>query len=654
VEGVRSASLTGRALSRIHVRADVHVFRRNLLAVLMLLALLTPGLAQPANAASSATTFITAFSDRGDVVGDGTSRLWRGAPNINVHWADDTFEHPNSLLVIDASSGGPDGLSFSAVLAGPDHARVTTGTYSDAALVDEQASGQPGMNVGGVLIDPNWDARGCSSGLTGTFTVRDIAPDLSRLWITYEQHCDGQPEALFGEIRYQEPGGDGDLLVAPTQIDWPAAYRGVLAHQVPVTLVNTGAAPVRVSSASITDGVTEFAVANDACGTLLPGDSCAVDVSYVPLAAGRHRGQLTIDDNTSAGSHVVPLSGDIIPGYTSWQMHSQEQEYLGSGNDYDFTPANTALYASANNLDMVGISTAGGWSIEFGAPPGQVLHAGTTYAHARSDGYPYSGAPTLEAHGDGGCTSVGSFHVREVSVVKGQVKAFAVTFRQHCVDDPQPQLVGRIAWHAGAPADPVPSAAKMAVHLSQAHIPTVLDGDTARVAGRIWRGGDFPWLPGKRVYIYARPRTGGAWKLVTSDPTDAYGHYWVRLLIHRNTDYQARFRGDRDHSPMNSPIRTAVAKWRVTLKRAGNLPAGRVRLRCAVLHGRAHQVVFLQTQNSLGQWVLVGTHHLNSRGATYIVVKRPTKTSGVAYRVVAKASYGRSPGPSGYVYVVHG
>lgn len=64
-----------------------------------------------------------------------------------------------------------------------------------------QASGHPGIDVSG-------DGRGCNE-IEGRFDVRDIAKnaagEITRLWVLYEQHCEGDPAALFGEVMVNVP-----------------------------------------------------------------------------------------------------------------------------------------------------------------------------------------------------------------------------------------------------------------------------------------------------------------------------------------------------------------------------------------------------------------------------------------------------------------
>ena len=54
------------------------------------------------------------------------------------------------------------------------------------------------------------DHRGCNES-TGSFTIHEIAAD--RLWMSYEQHCEGGDPALFGEIRLGAAYAQEQLVV---------------------------------------------------------------------------------------------------------------------------------------------------------------------------------------------------------------------------------------------------------------------------------------------------------------------------------------------------------------------------------------------------------------------------------------------------------
>lgn len=112
------------------------------------------------------------------------------------------------------------------------HISVAGGTFADA--YDLNFAGPPGevLVSGGVDTDaqrapfrehghPDIDNRGSGRGCNrnaGLFEVKDIAVDaagaISRLWIVYEQHCEGGIPALWGEVKLGQPVS-GAPLVAP-------------------------------------------------------------------------------------------------------------------------------------------------------------------------------------------------------------------------------------------------------------------------------------------------------------------------------------------------------------------------------------------------------------------------------------------------------
>jgi hypothetical protein len=107
-------------------------------------------------------------------------------------------------------------------------------------------AGRPGIDISG-------DGRGCNT-IEGLFEVKafDVAADgtLQRLWIVYEQHCEGGESALFGEVRIGVAVPDG-ALVAPGIVRWPASDVGRAGAAVPVTVVAAQAlrSPTRRSRA---------------------------------------------------------------------------------------------------------------------------------------------------------------------------------------------------------------------------------------------------------------------------------------------------------------------------------------------------------------------------------------------------------------------
>ena len=98
-------------------------------------------------------------------------------------------------------------LDFAAADAAP----LAVGVYPGATRFPFQGPGEPGLDVSG-------DGRGCNM-LTGSFEVKEIAfgaaNDVLAFRATFEQHCEGWPAALTGEIRYN--------ATVPVALSAPAA-----------------------------------------------------------------------------------------------------------------------------------------------------------------------------------------------------------------------------------------------------------------------------------------------------------------------------------------------------------------------------------------------------------------------------------------------
>lgn len=261
--------------------------------LMVLMALFVVGLALPAAAAPAATTFVTMVGN-GDYIAGNSAWLWRpGSGTVSASGSGTA----GALYV--SVSGGDSGQSFDLSFAAPPGEQLVAGEYVGAQRTPFRTAGHPGLDMSG-------ESRGCNQ-VSGHFTVLDIAADGSSFWIVYEAHCEGRAAATFGEVRYNEPGADSDLLVAPDRIAWPDQAAGTSARLIPVTLVNTSASPVTISSA-ITSG-TGFGVASNSCTTLAVGASCVVQASFKPTAFGDYAGTLTITDSTAAGAHTISLQG---------------------------------------------------------------------------------------------------------------------------------------------------------------------------------------------------------------------------------------------------------------------------------------------------------------------------------------------------------
>ena len=558
-------------------------------------AALPVGLGASVQAAGTKTTFVTMISESGDWVGGGSSRLWRpGAGSIHVQ---------GSLAGgLDVSvAGGPSGDAFDLTFAAPPGASLRVGSFEDAQRTSFRTAGHPGIDISG-------DGRGCNV-VEGSFTVLDIAPDLSRLWLTYEEHCEGGEPALFGEVKYGMPGAAPGALVAGGSITWPSEYPGVSGRIVPLTVANTGTSSVTVSGATITRGASDFSVAGNSCGTVVPGATCVVYVAFKPSTTGTRRGALTV--SIAGMSRTVDLAGDGLDGRTSWTMHSEPGDYIGAGQDWSYTPANATITA-AGNESRVGFGVEGGgtwWTGDFEADSGHLLLPGTTFQGATRYPFNSSSSPGMDVSGDGrGCnTLTGSFTVNEATYDSGQLTGISITFEQHC-EGAAPALTGTLEWRAGSDNTVTSSAVTLVSSRGR-----VTYGAPATLTGKVRDSLTGAPLVGEPLYVYSRPHGGSAWHYVVRVRTGAQGAFSLSTRPGRNVDYRLYYFGSAGHrQAASSPVTVLVAaKVSITANHLSGAAGTTFSFRTTVSPGHPGDDVLLQRRAN-DAWTTVARRELSS------------------------------------------
>lgn len=299
-------------------------------ACALLLVVGLTGLAAPGRATEASTTFVT-------VSGSAGSHLWYpGSGAITVTGQVDGIVNIHV-------SGGPTSNEYDFAFAAAPGEVLAAGQYDNAERTYNRTEGHPG-------IDLRKNYSSCSDA-TGRFTVKDITADLSRLWIVYEHGCGtGWWNRSFGEIRFNVPGGDSELLVAPGTVGFPGQNVDTLSNPVAVRLVNTGITPVTVAAAAITSGSSSFTIANNNCSTVNMGASCTIGVAFGPPDPGDFTGTLTITDSTSAGTHTVALSGTGVPVPVKTTIST-----VGTTFDYGDTAKVTATLTGTYSNPQVSI-----------------------------------------------------------------------------------------------------------------------------------------------------------------------------------------------------------------------------------------------------------------------------------------------------------
>ena len=404
--------------------------------------------ALPAAASAAGANGVVMYSESGDYIGGGQNRVFHsGNAQIGVSGS-------TAYLTVSVS-GGNFGDSYSMDFAAPPGETLAPGVYDKAQRAAFREQTRPGIDIGG-------DGRGCNT-ISGRFEVKDIAVRsdgvLERLWIVYEQHCEGGTPALFGEVRLGIGTGDSPAFTAPGVVRWPIGDLGRPGMVVPVTVIATG--PVQLGAASVAGSHQgDFPIRVDDCNgkSLAAGGQCEVWVRFVPTAAGTRTATLRIPDSAGRVQEVA-LQGFTYGGRTRLVMTSDSGDYIGGGRSYSYTPENAVIAAGGTRRGVgFGIDAANGeyWSGRFSPADGDIIAPGR-YTGATRDAFRGSG-PGIEVTGNGrGCNTIkGEFTVNEATFdPDGRLRTIALDFVQHC-EGGTPALRGTWEYRAGDTTPPPP------------------------------------------------------------------------------------------------------------------------------------------------------------------------------------------------------
>ena len=140
------------------------------------------------------------------------------------------------------------------------------------------------------------------------------------------------------------------------------------------------------------------------------------------------------------GLVAVAPAASAATDTTAMVMRGDVGDYIAGPTDYVYTPADTNFTTQGTGnqayFSVIQPGYTHWWYLDFRAPAGDVLTAGTTYPNAERAPFASAGHPGLDVSGDGrGCNTVsGTFTVLEIALdpATDLVTSFAATFEQHC------------------------------------------------------------------------------------------------------------------------------------------------------------------------------------------------------------------------------
>jgi len=208
------------------------------------------------------------------------------------------------------------------------------------------------------------NGTGCNTS-HGSFEITDLAtgPDgkVTRPRAVYEQHCEEQPPAAYGEVRYGFPQPAAPVA-SPSALRWPARELERPPTPRPIT-IRAANAPVRFTGAQITgSGASSSAVTNDSCTNVnVPaGGTCTVWAQFAPTQAGQRNATQRLA-RADGGATTTDLSGYAYGDITEFAatLDRSDTTYLG-GKGMHYTAADGVFFADSphpwGDTDIYGIA----------------------------------------------------------------------------------------------------------------------------------------------------------------------------------------------------------------------------------------------------------------------------------------------------------
>ena len=327
------------------------------------------------------------------------------------------------------------GESWTLDFAAPSPGWLVPGTYTGATRYPFQAAGVPGLDVSG-------DGRGANT-LTGQFTVNqavfDASGNLVSFAASFVQYGDGSTAALTGQVDFNFTNNlPNGVLANDTDTNPGASLTAILVSP-----------PSHGTLAFHADGSFTYTPAAGFGGT----DSFTYKANDGRLDSNVATVTLTPDQPPVAHDDAYALAENSLltagAGPTFVTMNSQPGDYIGQGQPYDYTPANSTITASAfSNAVQISVSQPGvSWTLDFQAPYSGRLMPGIYTGATR---YPSqtTGVPGLEISGEGrgSNTLTGQFTVTQaVYDTAGNLVSFAASFVQYS-DGSTAALTGQVDY----------------------------------------------------------------------------------------------------------------------------------------------------------------------------------------------------------------
>jgi len=197
------------------------------------------------------------------------------------------------------------------------------GTASAPLTITVTNTGNSTLTVSSVTIT---GTNAADFSQTNTCTSGSVAPQSTcAINVTFTPSISGTENATVNLIDNAPNSPESTTLtgvgegtgpavtLVPTSLVFPTQLVGTASAPQNVTLTNTGAAALSITSIATTG---DFSQTNNCGSTLAVGASCAITVTFTPTGVNARTGTVAVTDNAPASPQIVTLTGTGT--YVSW------------------------------------------------------------------------------------------------------------------------------------------------------------------------------------------------------------------------------------------------------------------------------------------------------------------------------------------------
>ena len=286
-----------------------------------------------------------------------------GGVNGSIVFTDNASGSPQTLILSGSGQAtnstltpNPGNVPFANVIVGSNSTQPITLTNSGTASVSitqinittGAGFSQNGLSVGQTI------AAGATASFTAEFAPTAIGLSSGNITLTSTASNPTVTIALSGT------GTQGQLSVNPSSVNFGSLPVNSSAT-VPVTLSNTGTAPVGITAAGLTG--SSFFTSTLASQTINPGQTASFNVKFAPTSTGSASGNISITNNAPGSPLVIPLSGTGTQSLPQLTISPASVNFntvnVGSNATQTITLNNTgnaALNITADNLTGPGFT----------------------------------------------------------------------------------------------------------------------------------------------------------------------------------------------------------------------------------------------------------------------------------------------------------